>query len=298
MELEDPDVFFPPPAPSVIQEAHVRKFGKDGDVFDLTWPSNYRVYCRELSDEYDCHEANCRAAARVFLHRDGPRPAVILIHGYLGGLYPIEERAWPIEWLFLRGLDVALAVLPFHGVRGFGPWKRPHFPGSDPRVTVEGFRQAMGDLRTLVRWFQQGGAPAVGAMGMSLGGYTTALLATVEPSLAFAVPFIPLASIADFALDDGRLIGTASQRRIQYDLLDRIYRVVSPFARAVQVPREGRLVVAGAADRITPVRHAERIAAHFDAPLEVFPGGHLIQLGRGRGFRAVGRMLGGLGLLR
>ena len=43
--------------------------------------------------------------------------------------------------------------------------------------------------------------------------------------------------------------------------------------------------------------HAERIADHFDAPLVVFSGGHLFQIGRSKGFRAVGRMLGELGYL-
>ena len=33
------------------------------------------------------------------------------------------------------------------------------------------------------------------------------------------------------------------------------------------------------ADRITPVSHAERLAAHLGAPLELFPGGHLLQVG-------------------
>lgn len=48
-------------------------------------------------------------------------------------------------------------------------------------------------------------------MGMSLGGYSTSLLATVEPRLAFAVPIIPLASVADFALEQGQL-GAAPAR--------------------------------------------------------------------------------------
>jgi pimeloyl-ACP methyl ester carboxylesterase len=295
--LRDPDAFFPRPAPIVVRRTPVRALGRHGEVVDLSWASRYEPLDADVADRYLRHEPNATAHARLLLHRDRPRPVVVLIHGYLGGVHGIEERAWPVSWMFRRGLDVALFVLPFHGLRAPGPWRRPPFPGSDPRVTIEGFRQAVGDLRGLLDWFEARGASSVGVMGMSLGGYTTALAATVEPRLAFAVPFIPLASIADFALEGGRLVGSEAQRQRQHELLEAVYSVVSPLARPVQVAPEGRLVVAGRADRITPMSHAERIARHFEAPLEVFYGGHLLQLGRGRGFRAVGRMLGQLGLL-
>ena len=225
----------------------------------------------------------------------GGRPALILLHGFYLGNLRFEERVWPIPWFLRQGVDVVIAVLPFHGARRDSGEPLP-FPGNDPRVTIEGFRQCVADLRGLVRWLRADGASAVGMMGMSLGGYTTALLATVEP-LEFAVPFIPLASLADFARDGGRLIGTKSQREEQYELLEAVYSVVSPLARPPRVAPAGRLVLAGRADGITPVSHARRIADHFDAPLEIFRGGHLLQFGRSDAFRAVGRMLGQLGLL-
>src|SRR5262249_1396975 len=151
---------------------------------------------------YLAHVANRTAHARLRLG-PRPRPAVILIHGYLGGHYGMEERAWPVAWLDRKGLDVALPILPFHAPRGDG--RAPPLPSGDPRVTNEGFRQAAHDIRALAAWLRARGAPSVGVMGMSLGGYTTALLATLEPTLAFAVPMIPLASVADFALEQGRL---------------------------------------------------------------------------------------------
>ena len=293
--IADADAFFPRPEAPRVRRRGVRDFGANGEVADLTWPSAYECIVSDLHERYAAHEPNRTAHARVFLHRDRPRPAAILVHGYLGGSYGFEERAWPLRWLFERGLDLALPVLPFHALRMTG--KRPVFPNSDPRVTIEGFRQAVMDLRALVAFFEARGSSPVGIMGMSLGGYTTALMATVEARLAFAVPFIPLASIADFARDGGRLVGTASQQAEQHALLERAHRVVSPLARPVRVLREGRLVAAGRADRITPIAHAERIAEHFEVPLTVFPGGHLLQVGRGDAFRAVGRMLGGLGVL-
>jgi pimeloyl-ACP methyl ester carboxylesterase len=68
-------------------------------------------------------------------------------------------------------------------------------------MTNEGFRQAVTDIRSLARWLRNRGAPHVGVMGMSLGGYTSALVATVmsQDEIDFVMPMIPLASIATMA---------------------------------------------------------------------------------------------------
>ena len=265
------------------------------EIHDLRWASSFEPLVEAIAPRYLRQENNLEAVARVFRHRE-PRPAVVLIHGYLGGQQAFEEKAWPTRWLFDElGLDLAFFVLPFHGPRRRkdGP---PAFPSSDPRVTVEGFRQAVTDLRDLIHWLRTTGSPSVGVMGMSLGGYTTALAATVEPELAFAVPVIPLASIAAFAREQGRLDPDPHRGRLEEDALERVHARVSPLQRRLAIDPERVLVVAAEADRITPKRHAERIAEHFEAPLTSFPGGHLLQFGRGQAFRHIGRHLGRLGV--
>jgi dienelactone hydrolase len=114
-----------------------------------------------------------------------------------------------------RGVDVALYVLPFHAVRA-EPGTPHRFPSSDPRFSNEGFRQAIFELRSFVAHLEERGSPIVGAMGMSLGGYTVSLLATVEPKLAFVAPVIPLASFADVAHEADRFVGTHAQKAEQH----------------------------------------------------------------------------------
>ena len=286
---DGPDAFFVPPEPIHPALERVRAAPGGATVFDATWPSRFEPYLAELRNRYLAYEENRTAHARLFLGPT-PRPAIVLVHGYLAGQWSVEERAWPIRWLGER-YDLAIAVLPFHAVRGDKDRRgAPPFPGPDPRVTNEGFRQAMFDLRALVRFLRARGAPSVGVMGMSLGGYTTALLATVEHGLAFATPIIPLASLADFALEQGRL-GSGEEARAEHDALEEANRVVSPLARPSLVPGDRVLVVAAASDRITPPSHADRLARHFDARVVRFEGGHLLQFGRAEAFRAVGRWL-------
>src|SRR6185503_16524603 len=130
------------------------------------------------------------------------------------------------------GFDVVLFTLPFHGLRArAGRGAVPEFPGEDPRLNVEGFRQAMFDLQNLIGWLLAQGHPRVGVLGMSLGGYTAALLATVEARLDFVVPVIPLSSLGDFAREQGSLSLDPEEEEEQHTLLESIYRRVSPLAR-------------------------------------------------------------------
>lgn len=291
--VEDAALFFPTPPPIDPALRSVRTGSPPRtEVWDAQWPSTFAPYLDAVAAKYLAHVENRTARARLFLGEiQAPRrPAVIALHGYMGGHWMLEEAQWPIAWLTKRGLDVALSVLPFHALRA-GPRRgAPPFPSADPRLTNEGFRQAVADVVALARWLRERGAPHVGVMGMSLGGYTSSLLATVSRDIDFVMPMIPLASIADFAREQGRL-GTGEQADAQHQALERANWLVSPLARPLALPSSRALVVAAEHDRITPSAHAQRIATHFGCELVTIPGGHLVQLGRADAFRGLAAML-------
>jgi len=289
------DLLFPQPEPIHVRCERVRDLGSLGGVFDATWPSDHMCLNDDIRHGYAAHANNRLGNARLFLS-PRPRPTVIAIHGYMGGAYRFEERAFPVRWMMRRGFDVALVTLPFHGLRARTDRPgTPLFPGADPRFTIEGCRQSVRDIQSLVRFLRARGAPSVGVMGMSLGGYLTSLVATLEPDLSFAVPIIPLASFADFARDQGRF-GDGAKGERQYRAYDHAMQVVSPLARPSLIAPERVLVLAGAHDRVTPKTHADRLAAHFASRMVVFPGGHLLQFGRAEAFREIGRLWKRLGL--
>lgn len=265
-------------------------------VFDAAWQSAFEPCLAEVAERYLSRVENRTARARLYLG-GGRRPAVIAVHGYLGGYWLVEEATWPISWLARRGLDVALPVLPFHAQRGGARRGAPPFPSADPRMTNEGFRQAVTDIVGLARHLRERGAASVGVIGVSLGGYTASLLATVSDAFDFVVPMIPLASVADFAREQGRL-GSGELAEEQRSALEKANWVASPLARPLRVSPSRALVIAAENDRITPAAHARRIADHFGCELRVIAGGHLLQLGRGDAYRALARMLEREGIIR
>lgn len=284
-----PDYYREPRA--IAPELRVaRREASGARVVDVVWPSAYDVWAPELRESYAGYAENAVAAVRLFA-RAKPRPIAVLIHGYLAGRYAVEERVWPIAWFDALGFDTALFTLPFHALRAREGDRFPPFLRSDPTMTHEGFRQAVGDLRDFVRWLREQGHPKVGLCGMSLGGYTAALTATVEPELDFLAPIIPLASLSDFARELGRL-GTCPDRAAALQAsLERVYRLIAPLERAPRIEPRRVLVLGAEADRVTPLSHARRLAGHFQAGLVTWPGGHLLQLGRQGSFQRLGDWL-------
>jgi pimeloyl-ACP methyl ester carboxylesterase len=289
--------FFAEPEPISPGERRVRSLGPAGGVFDLSWQSPFAPLDSEVAERYQAAPENRVAVARHFRSPSatsgGLRPVAILVHGYMAGTFAVEERIWPIARLTAVGFDVVLFTLPFHGLRARpGSGAVPQIPGQDPRLNIEGFRQAALDLRSLIGFLLERGHPRVGAIGMSLGGYSVALAATLEPRLDFVVPVIPLSSLADFAREQGSLSPIPEEAALQHALLESIYHCVSPVARPSLIAPERCLVVAAKADRVTPAAHARRLAVHLRAPLQAFYGGHLLQLGRAEAFERVIELIG------
>lgn len=279
--FDDRERFFPL-RPVVSPERRRGRSIVPGEVLELRWKSEFEPIYEENRALFAKLERNARARARL-IRRDPehPRPTLLLVHGFMGGMPDLEERLFPVRELFAAGYDLAIATLPGHGGRkDGGRFDRPRWPAHGPRFTIDGYRQAISDLRALVHHLRDEGAPAVGALGMSLGGYTSALLATVEPRLDAVIPFVPLASMAQYMFENGQLPGTREEQLELRELVDVLFSPASPTARPVLVPHAGRKVVAGKVDRITPVSHASRLARHFGVAVETFEGGHLLQWGK------------------
>ena len=134
---------------------------------------------------------------------------------------------------------------------------------------------------------------------MSLGGYTTALWASVAGpdevgGIDFAVAMIP--AVVDGEADVAprrahrRHVRSAAKAGITEDLLIDAFAVHAPTTRPARVPRDrlARDRRDAAIGSRRPSR-PRRSRAHWDVPIEWFDGGHLAQIGRSEALRTVRR---------
>jgi pimeloyl-ACP methyl ester carboxylesterase len=312
---------------AVPEVPEVRATARGEHCFDLAFDSAYVPFHPDAHDFHGRIRENHTAHARWWVAEGERRPTIVMIHGWGGGHHWMTARSFVVPYWLRHGFDVATFVLPFHGARAPDA-SGALFPSPNPLRTNEGFGQAIHDLRAFARWLRERGAPAVGAMGMSLGGYTTALWAslagrqpaagaadeggrdgagggrvaagsvTTDPGgLDFAVALIPAVSMSRLMWRHGEtspLHKRAVTAGITEELLAEAFAVHAPLARPVRLPPERLAVIAGRGDRITPPDHAEALARHWGVEVAWFDGGHLAQIGRAEPLRAVRRQLASL----
>lgn len=284
---DDPSEFFPAPSPAMPVSRHLRRKGRH--VQDLWWSSDYEVFNEAARAAYLENAYNHQARARVWMLAPDA-PTVIFIHGYRGGVYAVEERFWPIEMWLQEGFNVAMIVLPHHAERMAPGRKRPLFPNLDPRLTIEGVRQAVSDVRALAAWFSERGSPAVGVCGMSLGGLVASNLIAAAPELAFCVPIVPLTSFAAWGDLHDTHLGRGDARARYHEAIERVSRPIDPLARAPRLDASRISVLAGKVDMVNPAgSQAMSVAEHVGAELVLFDGGHLFQFGAWKAQRRLAR---------
>ena len=212
------------------------------------------------------------AHAYVLRHDDRPRPWLVSIHP-TGVGSPVDMR-----WMGSRalhrelGINVMHPVLPKHGPRRRRGQSRVSFPSPDGVVNLQAFSQAVWDVRRAIAWARLQGATRVGLHGLSLGGYTAALLAGIEDDLDCVIVGLPPSDLpalmvrhasryltAELAAEELAPIGSLASRRRQP--ADLAARVAAPRLR-----RDRRFVYAAVGDRVATPEQAVGLWRHWDEP--------------------------------
>ncbi len=305
-EAGDPDLFFerPPRGVRVLEKrlrvGHFQPPG--GQCLALTFDSPYVPRNPRLRRRWERLKRNRVAHARYWRHDDGPRPTLIAIHGFGAEAYRLNEWFFELPTLFEMGYDVLLFVLPFHGPRQAlgSPFSGHGFFAGGIASINEAFGQAICDLRVVIDHLEARGVEQVGVTGISLGGFTTALLASVEDRLACAIPNVPVISIADLVLEwhpiSFAVRGLLGALRRPLSDARHLLAASCPLSYRPRLPKSRLMIVGGVGDRLAPPKHARLLWDHWGRPrIHWFPGSHLIHLDKGeyvvemaRFFKAVG----------
>ena len=250
---------------------------------EWSWHSVHPLVFKDVEHEYRSHRDNQTALLRTLNLRIKGRPMAILVNGFSSGHHLMERVAWPMREFFRQGIGVSLFALPFHGRRGHA--FPPEWPQQDTAFTIEGFRQAIWDLQIAIRAMREAGASEVGVVGMSLGGYTASLLATVTSDVDFVLSYIPICSVPDVMNDNDLVPGSGDIQRTLYEGYREQLVPITPVCRMPKVEPKRVSVISGEFDRLATIRHGQRLADHFGTELVKFPGGHIVQNRRAQAFR-------------
>jgi hypothetical protein len=267
------------PAPEVCAPDAVRRSVRGIRYEHLSFESGYEPRPGEPGRErWLAYHANRTAHAWV-VREDPQRPWLICLHGYRMGQAMIDLSAFQPRWLHGKlGFNLLVPTLPLHGLRTIGRRSGDGFLGGDLLDSIHAEAQAMWDLRRLISWVRAGSDAPIGVYGLSLGGYTTALLASVDDRLACAIAGIPA---TDFARTFYRHGGPWQERvalhaGLSQDAMTEILRVVSPLALEPKVPHAHRAIFGGVVDRLVPPDQVRDLWHHWGEPrIAWYQGSHL-----------------------
>jgi hypothetical protein len=268
-------------APPGLERANLRPARVRGIAFEHLWfESGYEPHPGEPGRErWLSYLANRTAHAWVLRHEGEDRPWLLCIHGYVMGWPLLDLALFRPELFHLRlGLNMVVPTLPLHGRRSIARQSGEGYLRGDVMDTVHAEAQAIWDLRRVLSWVRSRSDAPIGALGISLGGYNAALLASLDDGLAGVIAGVPVADFARIVfrhgpplhLRDVEAVGLAQER------MRELKRVVSPLALEPRVAPDRRWLFAGVADRIVPPDHVRDLWRHWGRPpIQWYQGAHL-----------------------
>ncbi|MCV7385346.1 prolyl oligopeptidase family serine peptidase [Mycolicibacter longobardus] len=285
----DPALSFP--APTELPRVSARRANPiaeriaRGVVENVSFRSGFEAVNPAMRDSWRALGNNNTARFQHWRHDDGPRPTLCVIHGFMGSAYLFNGLFFSLPWFFRSGYDVALFTLPFHSRRAekYSPFSGYGYFSHGMSGFAEAMAQAVHDFRSMVDYLESTGVERVALTGLSLGGYTSALLAAVEPRLQAVIPNVPVVSVeseirdwfpANLVMHGGQLLG-----RIDHDEFAAATAYHSPLNYAPLVAKDRRLIITGLGDRLAPPEQAEMLWHHWDkCALHWFPGNHVLHV--------------------
>ncbi len=219
-------------------------------------------------DRWLSYEQN-RTAHAWILRRQQPAPWLVCIHGFGMGNPKQDFRIFQAGRIHERhGVNIALVALPVHGPRSPGGFNGDKFFSLSVVDFIHAETQAIWDLRRLIGWIRHQDATGISLFGISLGGYTSALLSGIERDIDSVITAVPptdmMAHIENFA-------STAEKRRSAIAGVDMnrnraVTSVISPLAFKPLVPREGRFIFGATGDQFVPIEQVHALWRHWDQP--------------------------------
>ncbi|MDE1170367.1 MAG: hypothetical protein PW734_04025 [Verrucomicrobium sp.] len=246
------------------------------------------------------HPANGHAVYDLYAGPAGwSAPTLLLTHGLMS-VSDAGYRYWAARWN-KAGWNVVFVHLPYHYARR----PRGTFSGelcvtADLLRTVEGARQAVVELRMLLRWLAAQGGTRFAGWGTSYGAWVLGLLGCVEPllaesHLALIEPILDIDAAVWHSPACAVLRRWLRRRGVTPEMTAPHMRLCSPLhAGAPALPPERVLLLAGQYDRVAPpgvirALHEKWRGSHFYE----FPQGHIGYRLLPESFRLAGELWGG-----
>lgn len=206
------------------------------------------------------------------------RPVMLLLHGLMSAS-AVGYRSWARR-VNREGWHAIFVHLPFHYDRCPSGYLSGELAVSaDGARTVGGVRQAVVEIRGLIRTLLARGVPYVGCWGMSYGGWIGALLAVFEPAVRCAMLMEPIVDFQHATWESPAtrsLRGHIGRGGVTREMVAALDRLVSPTTMRPICDPERIVLLAAEFDRIATPEVIRELARAWGCPrYRCYPQGHV-----------------------
>lgn len=195
----------------------------------------------------------------------GPRgwesPMMFMLHGHMS-VSDVGYRMWARK-LNALGWSAAFFHLPYHyGRRPRGVLSGELALSSNLIRVSEGLRQAVVELRLVLRALEARGVPGVGLWGTSYGGWVAAMMCVLEPRLRTVWLLEPVADVDQVLFESPAtwvIRRSLARRGITRAGVARFMNVVCPSRHVPVMDARRILLLAGRFDRVAPPASIRRL---------------------------------------
>lgn len=205
-------------------------------------------------------------------------PAVIALHGLMT-LTLLPYRPF-FRAIVEAGASAYALELPYHLRRApAGRVSGELFFTADLEMSFSAIQQTVAEVRQLIHYLRAAGAPTIGLLGFSLGAWMSALIASCEPEVDFALFTMPPSNLNEVLWQTK--LGEPLRRQFEaagWNPADTapFYHRLDPQHLTLLIPPARRAIFAAAFDHFIPFAHTQQLQRRWQLPqMHVYRSGHI-----------------------
>ncbi len=195
---------------------------------------------------------------------------VILVHGWRMDDYKNVDSIY-LKSFLNAGYNVYHFIMPYHFQRNSNDsaYNGELFVTSDIGRTLLSVKQAVCDLRALIKWLKSNTQGKVVLIGVSLGGFLTNLTSAVESDIDILISVYYANSLAKAIWNTipGKYIkNDFIQNSFSYDQLANHWAVITPSLYQPAVPKSNILLLSAAYDQYISLEDSNELWSKWGQP--------------------------------